>query len=204
MSNGTAPTYKIGSMGNIKDLLMQSQNSESEPMPWRRSGNDNKEDDSRTERVSLHNDENKESEKETAANEDKKSEPQTAVPSSPDSEANKEMGNVVQENPKTIKPQPKPDQRNSPKASQPVRQYKNGSFKDIENLIINFDIKKENCRRHWIQLPKDVAALLYYAYGEKRLSATLSVIAREHIKNFKNDIRQKLAERNNLLDKQKD
>lgn len=200
MNKDTATSYKVGSMGSIKDLLMQTKNSESEPMSWRRSGNDNKEDDNKTDIDSLNNGKDKEAEKETAAKEDKKSEPRPAVPSPPNSETAKDTSNMVQEKPKATKPQTKSNQGDSPKEVEPARQHKKGSYNDIESQIINFDIKKENCRRHWIQLPKDVAALLYLAHGEKRLSATLSVIAREHIKNFKNDIRQKLEERSNLLD----
>lgn len=200
MNKDTATSYKVGSMGSIKDLLMQTKNSESEPMSWRRSGNDNKEDDNKTDIDSLNNGKDKEAEKETAAKEDKKSELRPAVPSPPNSETAKDTSNMVQEKPKATKPQTKSNQGDSPKEVEPARQHKKGSYNDIESQIINFDIKKENCRRHWIQLPKDVAALLYLAHGEKRLSATLSVIAREHIKNFKNDIRQKLEERSNLLD----
>lgn len=200
MNKDSAISYKVGSMGSIKDLLMQTKNSESEPMSWRRSSNDNKEDDNKTDIDSLNNGKDKEAKKETAAKEDKKSEPRPAVPSPPNSETAKDTSNMVQEKPKATKPQTKSNQGDSPKEVEPARQHKKGSYNDIESQIINFDIKKENCRRHWIQLPKDVAALLYLAHGEKRLSATLSVIAREHIKNFKNDIRQKLEERSNLLD----
>lgn len=196
MNKDTATSYKVGSMGNIKDLLMQTKNSDSEPMAWRRSGNDNKEDDSQTERVFLHHGKNEEDDKETATKEKEISEPQPAVPSSPNSEPDKKA--QVKKQKTETKPLSKPIQQKSQR-SQPVRQHRKGSFKDIESNIESFNLKEEKCQRHMIFLPTELSSILYYAYGERRLSAVISVIVREHIETFKNDIRQKIAEKSNLL-----
>ena len=196
MNKDTATSYKVGSMGNIKDLLMQTKNSDSEPMAWRRSGNDSKEDDNQTERVFLHHGKDEEGEKETAPKESERSEPQPAVPSPPNSETDNKA--QVKKQKTETKPLTKPIQEKSQK-QQPVRQHRKGRFKDIESNIESFNLKEEKCQRHMIFLPTELSSILYYAYGERRLSAVISVIVREHIDNFKNDIRQKIAEKSNLL-----
>lgn len=196
MNKDTATSYKVGSMGNIKDLLMQTKNSDSEPMAWRRSGNDSKEDDNQGKFFVFHKGENEEDEKETATKEKEISEPQPAVPSSPNSEPDKKA--QVKKQKTETKPSSKPIQEKSQR-SQPVRQHRKGSFKEIEENIKSFSLKEENCQRHMIFLPTELSSILYYAYGERRLSAVISVIVREHIDNFKNDIRQKIAEKSNLL-----
>lgn len=200
MNKDTATSYKVGSMGNIKDLLMQTKNSDSEPMAWRRSGNDSKEDDNQGKFFVFHKGENEEDEKETAPNQEEKKEPQPAAPSPPHSEPEKESGDNGQARKEKTETQrqPKPKQEKSQK-TQTVRQCRKGSFKDIESNIESFSQKEENCQRHMIFLPTELSSILYYAYGERRLSAVISVIVREHIETFKNDIRQKIAEKSNLL-----
>lgn len=196
MNKDTATSYKVGSMGNIKDLLMQTKNSDSEPMAWRRSGNDSKEDDNQGNFFVFHKGENEEDEKETATKEKEISEPQPAVPSSPNFETDNKA--QVKKQKTETKPSSKPIQEKSQR-SQPVRQHRKGSFKDIESNIESFNLKEEKCQRHMIFLPTELSSILYYAYGERRLSAVISVIVREHIETFKNDIRQKIAEKSNLL-----
>ena len=71
-----------------------------------------------------------------------------------------------------------------------------GSF---EERIEAFDQMKEKGWRHHIFIPNDVYNALQLAYGERRLSAFFTVLAREFIATHKEDMKQRIALRINLL-----
>jgi len=58
---------------------------------------------------------------------------------------------------------------------------------------------REKGWRHHIFIPNDVYNALQLAYGERRLSAFFTVLAREFIATHKEDMRQRIASRINLL-----
>lgn len=214
MSNGTG-TYKAGSMGSIKDLLMQAKNSGNGLMSLRTGENDTKPETDLTEHtvdVSLDDSDcfsivSVETEKDAADKEkvDETKTTQTQTSAAPSPSLNQKTDN--EEDKKTQQRQDsnvKKDKKESSdkKGKQSVRQYRKGSFKEIGSRIDNFDAKAEDSKRHWVYIPAKVAAILYFAYGERKLSAVLSTLAKDHIEDFKDDIRQIIVERSDLLSEQ--
>ncbi len=222
MSNGNGTSYKPGSMGNIKDLLRQANSSRRETMPWNAGTNDGKFADSQPEKdiskfAIVQGEEGKD-----AAKEEKtigETQTQQAAPSTPNPE--KETSSGMNEIPETVKPTEKesqpvqpvkppakdspPKERKPPKATvRNERPHKKGSYKDIESRIDSFNSREENCKRHWIFLPADVSATLYYAYGERRLSAVLTTLARDHIDDFREEIRRSIADKSNVFNEKTD
>lgn len=217
MSNGTGTSYKAGSMGSIKDLLMQAKNSGNGLMPLRIGGNDTKpETDIADQTVDSYLDDSDcfsfvsvETEKD-AADKEKVNETQTTqtqAPAAPSPSLNQET--QKNENKKTQpKQEPKQESKQeaktkrnkSDKSDKPaVRQYRKGNFKEIGDRIDNFDPKAEDSKRHWVYIPAKVAAILYFAYGERKLSAVLSTLAKDHINTFKGEIKEIIDERSDLL-----
>lgn len=211
MSNGTG-TYKAGSMGSIKDLLMQAKNSGNGLMPLRTGENDTKPETDLTEHtvdVSLDDSDcfsivSVETEKDAADKEkvDETKTTQTQTSAAPSPSLNQKTDNGEDKKTEQAR-EPKVKKESSDKKSkQSVRQYRKGSFKEIGSRIDNFDAKAEDSKRHWVYIPAKVAAILYFAYGERKLSAVLSTLAKDHIDNFKDDIRQIIVERSDLLSEQ--
>lgn len=216
MSNGTGTSYKAGSMGSIKDLLMQAKNSGNGLMPLRIGDDDTKletEIPDQTVDASLDDSDcfsfvSVETEKDAAGKEkvNETQTTQTRTPAAPSpslsQETQKNENNKTQ--PKQEPKQEAKTKRNkSDKSDKPsARQYRKGSFKEIGDRIDNFDPKAEDSKRHWVYIPAKVAAILYFAYGERKLSAVLSTLAKDHINTFKGEIKEIIDERSDLLSEQ--
>lgn len=203
MSNGTETTFKPGSMGSIKDLLRKANERKNGSVSWQsgergRVGGESPPKEEKVHNVNVTKDEkedaavNKENEKATATQTET-----AAPPSTPKTEPATPTTKPTP--PKTDddrQPRQKPRIRTASTTSKPPR---NGSFKEIEDEIYNFDYQKERGTRHWIFLPADVSAALYYAYGDRRVSAVISTILRRYIKAYRDDLRQSIEERSNLF-----
>lgn len=208
MSNGTETTFKPGSMGSIKDLLRKANERKNGPVSWQsgecgRAGGESPPKEEKVHNVNVTKDEkedaaaNKENEKATATQSETAAPPSTpkAEPANPATKPTERQPTQ----PKTDddrQPRQKPRIRTAPTTSKPPRK---GSFKEIEDEIYNFDYQKEKGTRHWIFLPADVSAALYYAYGDRRVSAVISTILRKYIRTYRDDLRQSIEERSNLF-----
>lgn len=211
MSNGTG-TYKAGSMGSIKDLLMQAKNSGNGLMPLRTGENDTKPETDLTEHtvdVSLDDSDcfsivSVETEKDAADKEkvDETKTTQTQTSAAPSPSLNQGGKNTTEKKKDENTESYRNKEQTRKDAKHAARQYRKGSFKEIGSRIDNFDPKAEDSKRHWVYIPAKVAAILYFAYGERKLSAVLSTLAKDHIENFKDDIRQIIVERSDLLSEQ--
>lgn len=84
------------------------------------------------------------------------------------------------------------DSKPTPKAQTKI----SGSF---EQMIEDFDQIKEAGKRHQFFVPDDVYNALQLTYGERRISAFFTVLAREFIAKHKEDMRQRITSRINLL-----
>jgi DNA mismatch repair ATPase MutL len=84
------------------------------------------------------------------------------------------------------------DLKPTPKAQTKI----SGSF---EQMIEDFDQMKEAGKRHQFFVPDDVYNALQLTYGERRISAFFTVLAREFIAKHKEDMKQRIASRINLL-----
>lgn len=203
MSNGTETTFKPGSMGSIKDLLRKANERKNGPVSWQsgergRAGGESPPKEEKVLNVKVTKDENEDA----AANKEngKATATQTetaAPPSTPKTEPATPTTKPTP--PKTDddrQPRQKPRIRTAPTTSKPSRK---GSFKEIEDEIYNFDYQNEKGTRHWIFLPADVSAALYYVYGDRRVSAVISTILRKYIRTYRDDLRQSIEERSNLF-----
>lgn len=212
MSNGTGTSYKAGSMGSIKDLLMQAKNSGNGLMPLRIGDNDTKpETDIADQTVDSSLDDSDcfsfvsvETEKD-AAGKEKVSETlttQTQTPAAPSPSLEQENEKTTEKAKEDKKEAPRKKEQTKKDSKPSVRQYRKGSFKEIGDRIDNFDPKAEDSKRHWVYIPAKVAAILYFAYGERKLSAVLSTLAKDHINTFRGEIKEIIDERSDLLSEQ--
>lgn len=71
-----------------------------------------------------------------------------------------------------------------------------GSF---DQMMEDFDQMNEAGKRHQFFIPDDVYNALQLTYGERRISAFFTVLAREFIAKHKEDMKQRIASRINLL-----
>lgn len=208
MNGNTETTFKPGSMGSIKDLLRKANERKNEPVSWQSGERGRVGGESPPKEVKVHNVNVTKDEKEDAAV-GKENEKATATrnetatpPSTTETEPTTHTTRQVEEQPTPPKtnddrqPRQKPRIRTAPTTSKPP---KKGSFREIEDEIYNFDYRKEKGTRHWIFLPSDVTATLYYAYGDRRISAVISTILRRYIKEYRDDLRQSIEERSNLF-----
>lgn len=212
--NGTETTFKPGSMGSIKDLLRKANERKNEPVSWQsgergRVGGESPPKEVKVNNVNVTKDGKedaavgKENEKATATRNETAAPPSTTkTESTTEAEPTTPTTKKVEEKPAPPKtdderqPRQKPRIRTSPTTSKPPKE---GSFREIEDEIYNFDYRKEKGTRHWIFLPSDVTATLYYAYGDRRVSAVISTILRKYIKTYRDDLRQSIEERSNLF-----
>ena len=70
---------------------------------------------------------------------------------------------------------------------------------DLQSAIETFCYGNENGHRHMVFLPDDVYATLETVYGSNRISAILTALARTYIERNKEELRQLIATRTNLL-----
>lgn len=212
MSNGTGTSYKAGSMGSIKDLLMQAKNSGNGLMPLRMGDNDTKpETDIADQTVDSSLDDSDcfsfvsvETEKDAAGKEkvNETQTTQTQAPAAPSPSLEQENEKTTDKAKEDKKDPPRKKEQKKKDSKPAARQYRIGSFKEIGDRIDNFDPKAEDSKRHWVYIPAKVAAILYFAYGERKLSAVLSTLAKDHINRFKGEIKEIIDERSDLLSEQ--
>lgn len=70
---------------------------------------------------------------------------------------------------------------------------------DLQSKIEAFCYGNESGHRHMVFLPDDVYATLETVYGSNRISAILTALARTYIERNKEELRQLIATRTNLL-----
>lgn len=70
---------------------------------------------------------------------------------------------------------------------------------DLQAAIETFCYGNESGHRHMVFLPDDVYATLETVYGSNRISAILTALARTYIERNKEELRQLIATRTNLL-----
>lgn len=70
---------------------------------------------------------------------------------------------------------------------------------DLQAAIETFCYGNESGHRHMLFLPDDVYATLETVYGSNRISAILTALARIYIERNKEELRQLIATRTNLL-----
>ena len=70
---------------------------------------------------------------------------------------------------------------------------------DLQSAIETFCYGNESGHRHMVFLPDDVYATLETVYGSNRISAILTALARTYIERNKEELRQLIATRTNLL-----
>lgn len=70
---------------------------------------------------------------------------------------------------------------------------------NLQSKIEAFSYGNENGHRHMVFLPDDVYATLETVYGSNRISAILTALARTYIERNKEELRQLIATRINLL-----
>ena len=73
------------------------------------------------------------------------------------------------------------------------------SKEDLQSKIEAFCYGNESGHRHMVFLPDDVYATLETVYGSNRISAILTALARTYIERNKEELRQLIAMRTNLL-----
>jgi len=73
------------------------------------------------------------------------------------------------------------------------------SKRDLQSMIEAFSYGNEHGHRHMVFLPDDVYATLETVYGSNRISAILTALARTYIERNKEELRQLVATRINLL-----
>ena len=73
------------------------------------------------------------------------------------------------------------------------------SKEDLQSKIAAFCYGNENGHRHMVFLPDDVYATLETVYGSNRISAILTALAKTYIERNKEELRQLIATRTNLL-----
>ena len=73
------------------------------------------------------------------------------------------------------------------------------SKEDLQSKIEAFCYGNENGHRHMVFLPDDVYATLETVYGSNRISAILTALAKTYIERNKEELRQLIATRTNLL-----
>ncbi len=70
---------------------------------------------------------------------------------------------------------------------------------DLQSAIETFCYGNESGHRHMVFLPDDVYATLETVYGSNRISAIFTALARTYIERNKEELRQLIATRTNLL-----
>ena len=97
----------------------------------------------------------------------------------------------------------KPSSRTKRKAvvsdSKPTPKVQTKISGSFEQMIEDFDQMKEAGKRHQFFVPDDVYNALQLTYGERRISAFFTVLAREFIAKHKEGMKQRIASRINLL-----
>lgn len=201
MTGGTDTSFKPGSLGSIKDLLQKANEARKRPIQEARTGSGAAGVEKPPDKDDKYEVDKEGKETEKAAD----TEPQTAQPT----QAHETMPSV---SPPTAPPQKTAKTPTAkPKAATEHRHTfrtptatsdRHVRFKEIQGMIRSFNPNEETGTRHYVFLPADALATLGLAYGEKRLSAILSTLVREHLATYRDEIRRDLTERSSLFEEQ--
>ena len=103
------------------------------------------------------------------------------------------------------KPSPSKTEKEDEKAAEKVKERSNAkisalpSKENIQAQIESFSYAIEKGHRHWVYLPDEVFVTLEIVYGRNRLSAIFTALAKAFIDANKDELRQLIAHRTNLL-----
>ena len=132
-------------------------------------------------------------------------------PSTDNLETDKEQKPVAESSQKekprksTAKPSPSKTEKEDEKAAEKVKERSNAkisalpSKENIQAQIESFSYAIEKGHRHWVYLPDEVFVTLEIVYGRNRLSAIFTALAKAFIDANKDELRQLIAHRTNLL-----
>ena len=132
-------------------------------------------------------------------------------PSTDNLETDKEQKPVAEssqkEKPRKSKAEPSPSktEKEDEKAAEKVKERSNAkisalpSKENIQAQIESFSYAIEKGHRHWVYLPDEVFVTLEIVYGRNRLSAIFTALAKAFIDANKDELRQLIAHRTNLL-----
>lgn len=103
------------------------------------------------------------------------------------------------------KPSPSKTEKEDEKVAEKVKERSNAkisalpSKENIQAQIESFSYAIEKGHRHWVYLPDEVFVTLEIVYGRNRLSAIFTALAKAFIDANKDELRQLIAHRTNLL-----
>jgi len=132
-------------------------------------------------------------------------------PSTDNLETDKEQKPVAESSQKEkprkskAKPSPSKTEKEDEKAAEKVKERSNAkisalpSKENIQAQIESFSYAIEKGHRHWVYLPDEVFVTLEIVYGRNRLSAIFTALAKAFIDANKDELRQLIAHRTNLL-----
>lgn len=132
-------------------------------------------------------------------------------PSTDNLETDKEQKPVAESSQKEkprkskAKPSPSKTEKEDEKAAEKVKERSNAkisalpSKENIQAQIEFFSYAIEKGHRHWVYLPDEVFVTLEIVYGRNRLSAIFTALAKAFIDANKDELRQLIAHRTNLL-----
>ena len=132
-------------------------------------------------------------------------------PSTDNLETDKEQKPVAESSQKEksrkskAKPSPSKTEKEDEKATEKVKERSNAkisalpSKENIQAQIESFSYAIEKGHRHWVYLPDEVFVTLEIVYGRNRLSAIFTALAKAFIDANKDELRQLIAHRTNLL-----
>lgn len=132
-------------------------------------------------------------------------------PSTDNLETDKEQKPVAESSQKEkprkskAKPSPSKTEKEDEKAAEKVKERSNAkisalpSKENIQAQIESFSYTIEKGHRHWVYLPDEVFVTLEIVYGRNRLSAIFTALAKAFIDANKDELRQLIAHRTNLL-----
>ena len=132
-------------------------------------------------------------------------------PSTDNLETDKEQKPVAESSQKEkprkskAKPSPSKTEKEDEKVAEKVKERSNAkisvlpSKENIQAQIESFSYAIEKGHRHWVYLPDEVFVTLEIVYGRNRLSAIFTALAKAFIDANKDELRQLIAHRTNLL-----
>ena len=132
-------------------------------------------------------------------------------PSTDNLETDKEQKPVAESSQKEkprkskAKQSPSKTEKEDEKAAEKVKERSNAkisalpSKENIQAQIESFSYAIEKGHRHWVYLPDEVFVTLEIVYGRNRLSAIFTALAKAFIDANKDELRQLIAHRTNLL-----
>lgn len=184
---GTETQIKAGSFGNIKDLLRKANGTDTDSGSWRRSlrwrvGGESPPAEKATDQPKTDEEPKKENTEQAAQAEQSKqqsTQAQTAAAPAPSKS-------------------PKEGQSQKPVKEKPIAKPKSG-YKGFLQRVENFDTRKVKGSRHWLYLSDEAFSILNLAYGEKKLSAVLNVLADDHIRECREDMKRNIKGKSGLF-----